>query len=204
MDQYNTIYEGTHRIFLTKSNLKLRRVAVNATQIGKTTEDYYNGLDHSTGAFGDPELVNYLNKCDRLDLVSRAVSILDYQKERKENIYTDDKGQIKTHNRKSMPIAVFQKVSKMPADAGVTFYNDSLDTMTESEMENLLDYIDFNQYVQMICDFAKSWHNTRKMDLFAVIKTNRLEDDTLDSDLRNNNIQFILDEYAKEHIERVS
>lgn len=158
IDDQNVIHKGTNRAFLTKNGVKLTRVAVKKVDCGQKLFDQANQLN-GTDPLGDPKIIALLKEQGELGLVENdAISVNEYGSHLVE--YKD------AEKIPTVPAAQPTKINGLPDDARVTFFNESLMSMTEDQKDELLANIDWTAYHQMLMDFAVKWHNVTKRDAY--------------------------------------
>lgn len=78
---------------------------------------------------------------------TRAIRNCDYRQLRQINSKT------------SVPIVTKAKISGLPAHAKLIIDNHSLLKMSQAAVDQIYQQIDLDSYVEMIANFAKTWHN---------------------------------------------
>lgn len=143
----DTVWPGTCRIWLTKTGEIFSRYSTGKTKPSKKLDDWADKLPNSQ-FMGNPELIDYLLRLGILDkYFSDAITASGYKAMRKEG------------GKESVSVVKQSKISSMPEGAKCQVGNASLFEMSDGEIKNIVNSLDWDAYVNMIADFAKSWHN---------------------------------------------
>lgn len=144
---HETIWPGTCRIWLTKTGEVFSRFSTGKTKPSKKLDSWAEKLPDSQ-FMGDPELIDYLLRLGILDkYFGNAITVEDYKAMRKQG------------SKESVSIVKQSKISSMPDGAKCQVNNASLFELSNEEIAKILHSLDWDAYVDMIADFAKSWHN---------------------------------------------
>ena len=95
---------------------------------------------------GDPEMIEYLSSLGILDkYFSKALTVKEFHR------LTDD--------QRFYAVAK-SKISGLRENSRLYINNASILKMTDEEIDQIYNSLNLEEYVYMIADFAKAWHNT--------------------------------------------
>lgn len=160
-DKTGTVYPGTQRGWLVKTGAKLEKFVTKKSQPGKSLDCFAGigsiprgkmkelyGILPNQSKLGNPEIIEYLQETGAYDkYFDRAITVGEYQ-------------DLRNHGIKDSQYTIAKsKISGLPENAEVYINNQSLLKMTNDEIKQIYDKIDFNAYVDMIADYADVWQN---------------------------------------------
>lgn len=161
IDQDGHIYEGTIRVWMTKTGKALEKIAINKSKITTSLVQQAERLVASgQGAtpLGDDMTVSQLLAQGLGHLISKAITakaLVDIV------IDANAKG-INLKDLESVPVVRRGKITKYPDGALMTLHNESVWDMTDEEANAILEQLDIDQYVTAISNAATNWHNVLK------------------------------------------
>ena len=138
------VYTGTIRGWLTKTGVKLEKYTTKSSQHSKTFDAYASQLFGDT-KIGDPNVISELTDKGLIDkYFERAVTVDQYRSlPRNQSFYAVSK----------------QKVANLSPTSLVYINNQSILKMSEKEIEEIYNQLDWDEYVTMFASQAKVWHN---------------------------------------------
>lgn len=158
IDQDGNIYEGTIRVWMTKTGKALEKIAVNKSKVStKLVQQAQQLVASGRGntPLGDELTVSQLLQQGLGHLIDKAITARELV-----NIVIDanNKG-IELKDLESVPIVKRGKITKYPDGALMTLHNESIWDMTDEEADAILAQLDIDQYVTAISNAATNWHN---------------------------------------------
>lgn len=151
IDNKDNIYPGTVRAWLTNEGVHLYKYGTRKSKPSKTLDGYASQLFNDS-KLGNPEVLNYLSQVGALNkYFDRAVSVKEYNENRKviNGKVTGD----------SVYTVIDAKISHLPPESTVYINNHSILKMTPQEIDEIYNKIDFDGYIDMLVEFADTWHN---------------------------------------------
>lgn len=159
VDSADNVYKGTVRVWLSKEGVRFARYNTRAQQCGDTTDDYANKL-FPDSYFGKPEIIEYLSNLGVLeDTFAKAIRVEDYRRMRLELL--GENGSWDNLKRKpTVQVISDTKISSLSDTAKLYINNECIDEMSDKEIDEIFNNIELEEYVALIGDFAKTWHNS--------------------------------------------
>lgn len=152
IDSNENVHTGTIRTWLTKSGLYLTRVATAK----RAPSDNYDALSRGVEP-GDPVCnADLLKRLKKLGVVSRfpdAITAGEYQN------FPDYELPNSQRTSPSVSILGEQKISNLSPTAKVLIDNSSLFEKSDEELQAIEAQLDYNEYVDLIAQFAQAWRN---------------------------------------------
>ena len=158
IDQDGHIYEGTIRVWMTKTGKALEKIAVNKSKVSTKLIQQAERLVASGNGnipLGDELTVSQLLQQGLGHLIDKAITAQELV-----NIVIDANAKgIELKDLESVPIVRRGKITKYPDGALMTLHNESIWDMTDEEADAILAQLDIDQYVTAISNAATNWHN---------------------------------------------
>lgn len=164
VDNENNIYPGTIRTWLATKGKTLTRYTTRKLKPSETLDDYASKLFGNV-KLGDPDTLRYLTDIGAYDdHFEGAITVEDYYASRTVTEKTMTSAAGKTVTKKiytgdSVSIIGETRISHLPDNTPCHIDNNSLLTMSEDDIDEIYNEIDMEKYVDIIADFAKTWHN---------------------------------------------
>ena len=162
VDSANNVYEGTVRVWLSKNGVTFTRYNTRAQQCGITTDEYASQL-FPDSLFGKPEVIQYLSSVGALTPTTFAKAITTQE-------YLDNKKAIlgditrdwstSTGKKWSVPMISDTKISNLSDTCKLFIDNRDINKMSDTEIDQIYENIELEEYVALISIFAKVWHNS--------------------------------------------
>ena len=145
IDDRDTVYPGTIRGWLSTDGVRLTKYGTRSSQVSNTFKGFATMLFPDT-RIGDPEMIEYLSSLGILDkYFSKALTVKEFHR------LTDD--------QRFYAVAK-SKISGLRENSRLYINNASILKMTDEEIDQIYNSLNLEEYVYMIADFAKAWHNT--------------------------------------------
>lgn len=145
IDDSNNVHPGTVRGWLSKTGVRLEKFGTKSARKSATYDSWANTMFGST-RIGNPEIIEKLSELGILEkYFTRAVTVDQYR--------TIDPSQ-------SFYTVASSKISNLSDSAKLHIDNRSVLNMSDEEIDDIYSQIDKDEYVDMIADFAKVWHNS--------------------------------------------
>lgn len=147
IDDQEQVYPGTIRVWLSNNGHDFDRYGVRQARMSNSLDQYSQYLPPNS-FLGEMGTIERLAKIGILNkYFTRAIRNCDYRQLRQ------------TNSKASVPIVTKTKISGLPAHAKLIIDNHSLLKMSQAAVDQIYQQIDLDSYVEMIANFAKTWHN---------------------------------------------
>lgn len=154
----NVVHKGTVRVWLSREGVKFTRYNTRTQRCTNATDDYAKQLFPGT-PFGKPDVVEYLGQLGALEFENQ-ITVDDYWNTKDTLIGRNGDWSKEGTPRKSLPMIGETKISNLSDTAKLYINNESINAMTDAEINQIYDNIELEEYVALIGVFAKTWHNT--------------------------------------------
>lgn len=157
VDSADNIYDGTVRVWLSKTGVSFTRYNTRSQQCGATTDEYAKQMFPGS-YFGKPEIVEYLSDIGALENpFPKAITVEQYQTIRNQCIGNSlTWGDVK----KNVPMISETKISNLSNTTKLYINNECINDMSDAEINGIYQNIDLEEYVALIAIFAQTWHNS--------------------------------------------
>lgn len=158
IDEENNLYKGTIRVWLTKNGTTLKRYSAQKMKPEKAFRTYLETLPDNA-PIGEPNTVTKL--CSLMDINeiwSRWDGLLTPKQFEAMEQHADLTGEALP----SLPALKEVKIAKLAEDVKVRIDNRSIHKMTDDEVNELYESLDFEAYVQMVAETTLKWRNVLK------------------------------------------
>lgn len=158
IDQDGKLYEGTIRVWMTKTGSALEKIAVNKTKVTTALVQQAQSLVASGNGnrpLGDDNTIDQLFQAGAGHLMEKATTAKDLVDK---VIEVNARGG-SIADLESIPVVKRGKIPKYPIGALMTLHNESIWDMTDEEADAILAQLDIDQYVTAISNAATNWHN---------------------------------------------
>lgn len=151
IDSNNNIHKGSLRVFITNDGLTLKKLNTAKNEIGKSTEQHVLELADSD-LFGSPDAVKVVNEHNLVEhFADKAITTETYKTLRDINN--------ENNTKTSIPVLKLLKISNTTDNMRFTFHNDSLFKMTDEECNEIIDNLNFDEYITVIGQVFRKWQN---------------------------------------------
>ena len=152
IDSNNDVHPGTIRTWLTKEGVSLKRYATAQRKPSLNYDKMAQELDDNSPV-GDPEVIKRLTELNVLDRFADAIKVGEYCN------FVDYGKPNSERTSPSVSILGEQKISNLSETAKVLMDNTSVLNKTEPELMEIEAQLDWDEYVDLIANFANVWRN---------------------------------------------
>lgn len=158
IDEENNLYKGTIRVWLTKNGTTLKRYSAQKMKPEKAFRTYLETLPDDA-PIGEPSTVTKL--CSLMD-INEIWSRWDGLLTPKQFEVMEQHADLTGEALPSLPALKEVKIAKLADNVKVRIDNRSIHKMTDDEVDELYESLDFEAYVQMIAETTLKWRNVLK------------------------------------------